>query len=101
MAERIMKPIGDQVLIKQHEKKEKTSSGIIIMEGIDGEFVYADVIKVGDGLFTHTGDRIPMTCKVGDVVLVHKYNLGSQKEVLLDGEQYILIRESELAMVSE
>ena len=52
MAERIMKPIGDQVLIKQHEKKEKTSSGIIIMEGIDGEFVYADVVKVGDGLFT-------------------------------------------------
>jgi co-chaperonin GroES (HSP10) len=101
MEERSMKPIGDQVLIKQHEKKEKTSSGIIIMDGIDGEFVYADVVKTGDGLFTHTGDRIPMTCKVGDVVLVHKYNLGSQKEILLNGVEYILIRESELAMVSE
>jgi len=101
MEERSMKPIGDQVLIKQHEKKEKTSSGIIIMDGIDGEFVYADVIKAGDGLFTHTGDRIPMTCKVGDVVLVHKHNLGSQKEILLNGVEYILIRESELAMVSE
>ena len=71
------------------------------MDGIDGEFVYADVIKAGDGLFTQTGDRIPMTCKVGDVVLVHKYNLGSQKEILLNGVEYILIRESELAMVSE
>jgi len=99
--EKSMKPIGDQVLLKQHEKKEKTSSGIIMMDGLDGEFVYADVVKAGDGLFTHTGDRIPMMCKIGDVVLVNKYNLGSQKEVMLDGVTYILIRESEIAMISE
>ena len=95
-----MKPIGDQVLLKEREKQDKTKSGIIIMDGIDGDFVYADVVKIGDGLFTHTGDRIPMTVKPGDTILISKNNLGSQKKVRLDDEDYILVRESEISMVS-
>jgi chaperonin GroES len=95
-----MKPIGDQVLIKEREKQDKTKSGIILIEGVDGDFVYADVIKIGEGLFTHTGDRIPMTVKEGDTILISKNNLGSQKKVRLDDVDYILIRESEISMVS-
>ena len=95
-----MKPIGDLILIKEREKTDKTKSGIIIMDGIDGDFVYADVIKTGDGLFTQTGDRIPMTTKPGSVVLINKNNLGSQKQVRLDEIEYILVREAEIAMVS-
>ena len=45
-----MKPIGDQVLIKEQEKAGKTESGIILVDGIDGEFIYADVISTGGGL---------------------------------------------------
>ena len=96
-----MKPIGDLILIKEREKTDKTKSGIIIMDGIDGDFVYADVIKTGDGLFTQTGDRIPMTTKPGSVVLINKNNLGSQKQVRLDEVDYILVREAEVSMVSE
>lgn len=95
-----MKPIGDLILIKEREKTDKTKSGIIIMDGIDGDFVYADVIKTGEGLFTQTGDRIPMTTKPGSVVLINKNNLGSQKQVRLDEVEYILVREAEVAMVS-
>jgi co-chaperonin GroES (HSP10) len=95
-----MKPIGDLILIKEREKTDKTKSGIIIMDGIDGDFVYADVIKTGDGLFTQTGDRIPMTTKPGSVVLINKNNLGSQKQVRLDEVDYILVREAEVSMVS-
>lgn len=95
-----MKPIGDLILIKEREKTDKTKSGIIIMDGIDGEFVYADVIKTGEGLFTQTGDRIPMTTKPGSVVLINKNNLGSQKQVRLDEVDYILVREAEVSMVS-
>lgn len=95
-----MKPIGDQVLIKEREKQDKTKSGIILIEGVDGDFVYADVIKTGEGLFTHTGDRIPMTVKAGDTILISKNNLGSQKKVRLDDVDYILVRESEISMVS-
>ena len=92
--------MGDLILIKEREKTDKTKSGIIIMDGIDGDFVYADVIKTGDGLFTQTGDRIPMTTKPGSVVLINKNNLGSQKQVRLDEVDYILVREAEVSMVS-
>ena len=96
-----MKPIGDQVLLKEHEKADKTEGGIILVDGeYNEEFVYADVISVGAGLFTQTGSRIPMTVKVGDRILISKNNLGGQKKVKLDGEEYILVREMEISMVS-
>lgn len=96
-----MKPIGDQVLLKEHEKADKTEGGIILVDGAyNEEFVYADVISVGAGLFTQTGSRIPMTVKVGDRILISKNNLGGQKKVKLDGEEYILVREMEISMVS-
>ena len=95
-----MKPMGDQVLIKEQEKAGKTESGIILVDGIDGEFIYADVISTGSGLFTQTGSRIPMSVKTGDTVLIHKNNIGSQKKIKLDGTEYILVREMEISMVS-
>ena len=92
------KPIGDQVLLKQLEKQEKTKSGIIMMAGMD-EYVECDVMAVGDGLFTQTGNRIPMTVTVGDRVKIYSGNLGSQKKVQLSSE-YILVREHEIAMIN-
>ena len=97
-----MKPIGDQVLIKEQEKAEKSPGGIILVDGTtDQEFVYADVISVGPGLFTQTGNRLPMSVKPGDHILISKNNLGSQKKVKFDGEEYILVRELEISMVEE
>jgi chaperonin GroES len=93
------KPIGDQVLLKQQEKQEKTKSGIIMMAGMD-EFVECDVIAVGEGLFTQTGNRIPMTVKTGDRVKIYSGNLGSQKKVQLDSEEFVLVREHEIAMIN-
>lgn len=92
------KPIGDQVLLKQLEKQEKTKSGIIMMAGMD-EYIECDVMAVGDGLFTQTGNRIPMTVTVGDRVKIYSGNLGSQKKVQLNSE-YILVREHEIAMIN-
>ena len=96
-----MKPIGDQVLIKEQEKADKTAGGIILVDGgYNEEFVYANVISVGPGLFTQTGNRIPMSVKSGDRILLSKNNLGSQKKVKFDDEEFILIREMEISMVS-
>jgi co-chaperonin GroES (HSP10) len=94
------KPIGDQILLKEQKKSDKTSSGIIIMSGMD-DYAYADVIATGDGLFTQTGDRIPVTVKPGMTILIHSNNLGDHKKVKLDNVEYILIRESEIAMYDE
>jgi chaperonin GroES len=93
------KPIGDQVLLKQLEKQDKTQSGIIIMNSLD-DYIECDVYAVGDGLFTQTGNRIPMTVTVGDRVKIYSGNLGSQKKVQLNSDDYILIREHEIAMIN-
>jgi len=96
-----MQPLGDQVLLQEREKKETTESGIILVDGAyDEEFVYADVIGTGPGLFTQTGNRIPMSVKKGDTILISKNNLGGQKKIKFDGIEYILVREMEISMVS-
>jgi chaperonin GroES len=92
------KPIGDQVLIKQHAKQDKTKSGIILTTGMD-DFMTCTVVAIGDGLFTHTGDRIPMTTHVGQEVLIHTSNVGDQKKLRIEDDDYVLIRESEIAMI--
>ena len=59
------------------------------------------MISTGPGLFNPmNGLIIPMTCKVGDVVLLHSRLLKGDNEVTLDDEKYVLVRESEIAMVS-
>jgi chaperonin GroES len=92
-------PIGDQVLLKELEKQEKTKSGIIMMAGMD-EYIECDVMAVGDGLFTQTGNKIPMTVKVGDRVKIYSGNLGSQKKVQLESDEFVLVREHEIAMIN-
>ena len=96
-----MKPMGDYLLLKKQDGQEKTKSGIILTATND-VYGYADVIAVGPGLFTQTGDTIPMTCKEGDVVLapVGKLSGKNGNEVKIDDNKYVLVRESEIVMVS-
>ncbi len=92
-----MRPTGDQVLLKKIEDELKTKSGIILTSD-QNNYGRAEVVSVGTGLFTQTGDRIPMTCKVGDTVLLHARLLKGDNEVILDDKKYILVRESEISM---
>jgi len=94
-----MKPIGDLVLLDLDEIKETTQSGIILMEDKSG-YINARVASIGPGLFTATGDRIPMTVAVDDTVMIHKNDNHEGKNVVLDGKKYLLVRESEIALVS-
>ena len=96
-----MKPMGDQLLLKAKENQETTKSGIILT-GTEVSYGYAEVISVGPGLFTQTGDRIPMICKVGDTVLAPKRLLSGKNgnAIKLDEQEYLLVRESEISMVS-
>ncbi len=92
--------MGDQILLKRQKNQEKTKSGIILQAGISN-YETADVIATGPGLFTQTGDRIPMTVKPGNQVMIHSRLLKGDNEVKLEGEKYILVRESEIAMYYE
>jgi len=93
-----MKPLGDRILLKEREKVEKSVSGIMLMNSMEGDYVYADVIAVGNGLFTQTGDTIPMTVKEGDEVMIHKTETSSR--IKIGEEEYLLVRESEIAMIN-
>jgi len=95
------KPMGDYLLVKKQAGQEKTKSGIILTADSDA-YGRADVIDAGPGIFTQTGDRITMACKVGDVVIVPTRVLSGNNgnEVKIDGEKYLLVREAEVVMVS-
>ena len=93
------RPIGDQVLLKQIEKQEKTKNGIIMMAGMD-DYIECTVVAVGTGLYTQTGDKIPMTVEVGNLIKLYSGNAGRQKTIELNGEEYILVREHEIAVVN-
>jgi len=93
-----MKPMGDQILLRRQKNQEKTKSGIILTAGISN-YETAEVVAVGDGLFTQTGDRIPMTVWVGAEVLLHSRLLKGDNEVKIDNEKFVLVRESEISMV--
>ena len=96
-----MKPMGDQILVKAKKNENKTKSGIII-SAESSEYGYAEVIAVGPGIFTQTGDRISMTCKSGDTVIAPARLLSGKNgnEITFEDEKYILVRESEIVMVS-
>ena len=94
-----MKPMGDQILLKKQEGQETTKSGIILTSNT-ANYEYADVIAVGPGIFTQTGDRIKMTCRIGDTVLLHSRLLKGDNEISLNNEKYVLVRESEISMTS-
>ena len=94
-----MKPMGDFVLLKTHEGQETTKAGIILTSNTTNH-VQADVIATGPGLFTQTGDRIPITVKIGDTVMVTNQSAKQHNQIKLEDESYVLLRESEIVMVS-
>jgi len=99
IADKLVKPLGDRVLLSELEEvASKTAGGIIIPDSVKSEDVKrAKVESVGDGLYTQAGISIPMTVKVGDEVILPPYHQGV--EIKVGGNKYILLRESELLMV--
>lgn len=99
MAERLAKPLGDRVLLTEIEgEPQTTASGIIIPDSAKTEDVKrAKVESVGPGIYTQSGVAIPMSVNVGDEVILPPYHQGV--EIKINGNKYILLRESEILMV--
>jgi chaperonin GroES len=94
------KPLGDRVLVKYTDVGEKKSkTGIILKDSSTrGETVWGEVLAVGNGLYTQSGNKIPMEVKVGDNVMYKKDMVGDP--IIIEDEKYLLFRESELLMVN-
>jgi chaperonin GroES len=89
------KPLGDRVLIKPNKIEKITKGGIIIADSIQvNQKVYGEVISIGTGIFSQSGERIPMTVKVGDTVMYEKGHAVNKIE--MGDEEYILFNEHQL-----
>jgi chaperonin GroES len=93
-----LKPLGDRLLVKPVEQEEKTASGIILPETAKEKPQEGEVLAAGPGARKEDGERIAMDVKVGDRVLYAKY---AGTEIKMDGQKYLILRESDiLAIVS-
>ena len=93
-----VKPLYDRILVKRLEAKEEVRGGIIIPDSAKEKPLEAEVIAVGQGKRTDSGELVPLTVNVGDVILLGKY-AGS--EVKLNDVEHIILREDEVLAVVE
>ena len=92
-----IKPLADRVVVKTVEAEETTKSGIILAGSAKEKPQIAEVVAVGPG-GNVDGNEITMYVKVGDKVITGKY---SGTEVKIDGEEYTIVRQSDILAVVE
>ena len=86
-------PLADRVIVKPLEEKEQKKGGIIIPDTAKEKPQEGKVVAVGPGKFSETGERIKPEVKKGDRVLYGKY---SGTEVTIEGDEYLILRESDI-----
>lgn len=91
-----VKPLADRVLVKAIETAEVKKGGIIIPDTAKEKPMQGQVIEVGTGRQTEEGKTIPMAVKKGDKILYGKY---SGTEIAIDGDEYLIMRESDVLAI--
>ena len=91
-----LNPLADRVVIQPKEAEEKTSGGIILPYTVKEKPVEGTIVAAGPGKVADNGELVKMDVKVGDKVLYGKY---SGTEVTLGGEEYLIMRESDIFAV--
>ena len=96
MAKLKLNPLADRVVVKAAEAEEKTKGGIILPDTAKEKPVEGTIVAAGPGKVSENGELVKMSIKVGDKVLYGKY---SGTEVTIDGEEYLIMRESDIFAV--
>lgn len=96
-----LSPLGDRVIVRPPDNAEKsTKSGIMLSDtSKKGTATFAEVIAVGPGIYTITGELIPMSVEVGDEVM-YRLDMGGDK-LKIHGDEYLIFREQDLLMVQK
>jgi chaperonin GroES len=92
------RPLHDRVVVRRIESDEKTAGGIIIPDTAKEKPQEGEIIGVGPGARDEAGKLIPLDVKVGDRILFGKW---SGTEVKLDGEDLLIMKESDVMGVVE
>ena len=93
----MLKPLGDRVVLKRQEAEETTKSGIILAGKSDEKSQIAEVIKVGPGI-DEDGKKIEIQVKEGDKVYINQY---SGTNVKYDGEEFVIVKYSDILAIAE
>jgi len=91
-----IRPLADRVVVKPLEETEQMRGGLYIPDTAKEKPQQGEVIAVGPGRLTESGERIAMELKEGDRVLYGKY---SGTEITVGDEQYLILRESDVLAV--
>jgi chaperonin GroES len=92
-----LKPLSDRVILKPVEAEETTKGGIILAAAAQEKPEVAEVVAVGPGGVVD-GNEVVMTVKVGQKVIAGKY---SGTNVKVDGEEFIIVRQSDILAIVE
>ena len=93
-----LRPLADRVIVKQSEAEEKTKSGILLPDSAKEKPTKGKVISVGPGKLDDKGKPMEIGVRVGDSVYYGKYS-GTDIEV--DGQKFVILRESDVLGVLE
>ncbi len=91
-----IKPLADRVVVRALEEQELKKGGIIIPDTAKEKPMEGEIIEIGPGRTTEDGSKVSMEVKKGDRVLYGKY---SGTEVNIAGEDYLIMRESDIFAV--
>jgi chaperonin GroES len=92
-----IKPLGDRILVKVVESEETTKSGIVLPGTAKEKPMQGEVLAVGSGEMID-GKKVPLELKKGDKIIYSKY---AGTEVKVDGNEYLIIRQSDVLAVIE
>ena len=92
------RPLHDRVLVRRVEEETKTTGGIIIPDTAKEKPMEGEIIAVGSGTRREDGTIVPLDVKAGDFVLFGKW---SGTEVKMDGQELLIMKESDLLGVIE
>jgi chaperonin GroES len=91
-----IQPLADRVVVKALDDSEQMRGGLYIPDTAKEKPSQGEVVAVGPGKISDEGARIDMDVKVGDRVLYGKY---SGTDVTLDGQEYLILRESDVLAI--
>ena len=96
MASLEVKPLADRVVVQPLDESEQMRGGLYIPDTAKEKPSQGEVVAVGPGKISDEGARLEMDVKVGDKVLYGKY---SGTDVTLGGNEYLILRESDILAI--
>ncbi|HEB66900.1 MAG TPA: co-chaperone GroES [Gammaproteobacteria bacterium] len=93
-----IRPLHDRVVVRRMEEERTTPGGIVIPDSAAEKPSTGEIVAVGNGKITESGEVRPLDVKVGDKVMFGKY---SGTEVKVDGEDLLIMREDDIMAVVE